>query len=340
MNCCRPLRLAGLFTLGILTCGADAPRVHRLEPTVTTVHRGYFSAEVTPALRIASGDIVDIETLITNTPEGLERMGLPPAEVQQSLRDITAKVPRTLAGHILTGPIHVEGAKPGMVLEVRILSVEPAIPYGYFSCSAEYTLVTANCEAPKDRIVPLDLKRRVVRPMPGVEIPLRPFFGIIGVSPPPSAGRRSSLPPDNHGGNMDIKDLVPGAKVFLPVFVEGGNVSIGDGHAAQGDGEVGGTAVETSLRGRVQIILHRDRTLKWPRIETPTYHATFGADADLMTATRIAVDEMTTMLMERGYSRSDANMLTGLAADLKMSEVVDRNMGVYMTIPKSVFVAP
>jgi acetamidase/formamidase len=328
-----------LLVNSALPCAAQTPepRVYRLEPTVGTVHRGYFAADVKPSLRIASGDMVDIDTLITNTPEGLEAMGLPADQVQQSLRDITAKIPRTLAGHILTGPIHVEGAKPGMTVEVRILSVEPAIPYGYFSCSTQYTLVTANCEAPKDRIVPLDLERRIVRLVPGVEIPLRPFFGIVGVAPPPSAGRRSSLPPDDHGGNMDIKDLIPGSRVFLPVFVDGALVSLGDGHAAQGDGEVGGTAVETSLRGRVQIFLHPDKTIKWPRVETPTYYASFGAHRDLMEATKIAVDEMTTFLMERGYSRSDANMVTGLAADLKMSEVVDHNMGVYMTIPKSVF---
>jgi acetamidase/formamidase len=314
-------------------------RVHRLPATPHTVQRGYFAADVTPVLRVASGDIIDVDSLITNDPESLEAMGLPPSEVQQSLRDITSQVPELgTGGHILTGPVFVAGALRGNALEIRVLSVSPAIPYGYFSCSDAWTFVPENCEPPKDRIIRFDLVRKVARPVPGIEIPLSPFFGILGVAPPPEKGRISSLPPGAHGGNMDMKNLVAGTVLYLPVFVDGALLSVGDGHAAQGDGEVGGTAIETSLRGKLQLIARNDLHIGWPRVETPTYYMTFGANKDLVEATRIAVGEMTNFLMEkRGLSRSDANVLTGVAADLHMSEIVDENMGVYMTIPKSVF---
>jgi acetamidase/formamidase len=223
-------------------------------------------------------------------------------------------------------------------LEVRVLSVAPYIGYGFFSCAPVWTFIPENCEAPKDRIIRFDIRRMVATPVSGVEIPLRPFFGILGVAPPPDRGHVSSMPPGDYGGNMDMKNLVAGSKLFLPVFVEGALLSVGDGHAAQGDGEMGGTAIETSLRGKLQLVARPDLHVKWPRVETPTQYMTFGADKDLTEATRIAVREMTNFLIEsRGLSRSDANAVTGMAADLHMSEIVDEHMGVYMTIPKSIF---
>jgi acetamidase/formamidase len=336
------LILCGLsvFGFGSAAAGDTLPgKVHRLQATPSTVQRGYFAADVKPVLRVDSGDIVDVDTLLTNNPRGLEAMGLPAGEVQQSLRDIVAKVPKPgPTGHILTGPIFVSGAAAGTTLEIRVLSVAPDIDYGYFSCGPVWTFIPENCEDPKDRIIRFDIRRMVATPVSGVEIPLRPFFGILGVAPTPDRGHVSSMPPGDYGGNMDMKNLVAGSKLFLPVFVEGALLSIGDGHAAQGDGEVGGTAIETSLRGQLQLVARRDLHVKWPRVETSTQYMTFGANKDLTEATRIAVREMTNFLIEsRGLSRSDANAVAGMAADLHMSEIVDENMGVYMTIPKSIF---
>jgi acetamidase/formamidase len=314
-------------------------RVHRLEATPATVHVGYFDARVKPVLRVASGDVIDVDSLITNSPGGLEALGVPPAEIQQSLRDISAQVKeRGPDGHILTGAVYVEGAQPGDALEVRILSIDLPIGYGYQACSDRWTLVPINCEEPRRRLIRLDRQRMVAALGPATAIPLRPFFGILGVAPAPEKGRIGSLPPHDHGGNMDVKALVPGATVFLPVRVPGALFSVGDGHAAQGDGEAGGTALETSLRGRLQLIVRKDLRLKWPRFETPTDYMSFGADPDLMAATKIAVQEMIDFLIERkSMSRTEANALIGLAADLGMSEVVDVNMGVYVKVPKSIF---
>jgi acetamidase/formamidase len=314
-------------------------RSHRLAATPQTVHVGFFDARIEPVLRIASGDVVDVDTLITSSPNGLQNLGVPANEVQQSLRDITAQVKeRGPGGHILTGPVSIEGAAPGDALEVRILSVDLPIAYGYQACSDSWTFLPNNCEEPKRRLIRFDRDRGVASLGAATRIPLRPFFGILGVAPAPARGRLSSLPPDSHGGNMDVKELVAGATVFLPVRVPGALFSAGDGHAAQGDGEAGGTALETSLRGRLQFIVRKDLRLEWPRFETPTHYMTFGADPDLTQATRIAVQGMIDFLIDaKGMSRTEANALTGIAADLRMSEIVDQNMGVYMTVAKSIF---
>jgi acetamidase/formamidase len=300
---------------------------------------GYFDAHAKPVLHVASGDIVDVDTLITSTPEALERMGLPSDEVQHSLRNIvTASKERGPGGHILAGPIFVEGANPGDTLEVRILSVDLAVPYGYQACSATWTFVPENCEEPKSRIIRLDRQRMVAEFAPGIEVPLRPFFGILGVAPSATEGRITSLPPGMYGGNVDIKELVAGTKIFLPIRAEGALFEVGDGHAAQGDGESGGTALETSLRGRLQLIVHHDMHLTWPRAETPTAFITLGADPDLATAGRIANREMTNLLMEKAHlARTEANRLAGIAGDLRFGELSDGNVLVYMTLPKSVF---
>jgi acetamidase/formamidase len=309
-----------------------------LKATPQTVVVGYFDARAKPVLRVASGDVIDVDTLITSTPDALERMGLPAAEVQQSLRDITsASLERGPAGHILTGPIFVEGAEPGDVLEVRVLSADLAISYGYQACSAKWTFVPENCEDPKSRIIRLDLQRNIVEFAPGIESPARPFFGILGVAPSLAAGRISSLPPSTHGGNLDIKELVAGSTVFLPIRAEGALFEVGDGHAAQGDGESGGTALETSLRGRLQLIVHKEIHLTWPRAETPTDFVSLGADPDLIKAGQIANREMVAFLMEKAsLSRTEANRLAGIAGDLHFGELSDENVLVYMTLPKIV----
>jgi acetamidase/formamidase len=299
---------------------------------------GNFDAGARPVLSVASGDSVDVDTLITSTPDVLERMGLPAAEVQQSLRDIlSAKLERGPATHILTGPIFVEGAEPGDALEVRVLSVDLAIPYGYQACSAKWTFLPENCEEPKSRIIRLDPKRGIAEFGVGIEVPLAPFFGVLGVAPAPEAGRISSLPPGMHGGNLDIKQLTAGTKVVLPVRANGALFEVGDGHAAQGDGESGGTALETSLRGRLQFIVHKHMQLTWPRAETATDFITVGADPDLTRAGRIANREMIRFLMEKAsLSRTEANRLAGIAGDLHFGELSDESVLVYMTLPKKV----
>ena len=313
-----------------------AQRVYHLPATPATVAWGYYSAAATPVLRIASGDIVEVETLITSTPDRLEAAGVAPADVQQSLRDIVSQVSdRGPGGHILTGPIYVAGADSGDVLEVRILEARPALDYGYNGCRG---FLPENCSEPQTRIIPLDRKHMIAHFAPGIEIPLHPFFGSMGVAPPAAAGRVSSNPPGRHAGNLDNKDLVAGTTLYVPVFAPGALFEIGDGHAAQGDGEVDQTAIETSLTGRVQLVVRKDLHLTWPRAETRTALMTMGSDSDLTAATRIAVQEMIDFLAAtRGLTRMEAYRLTSVAADVHVTELVDGTLGVHVTIPKAIF---
>ena len=279
----RATRLASLrlllFVLAMTAVGQPLiGRTHRLKATPGDVVTGYFDAHAKPSLHVATGDIVDVDSLITSTPEALERIGLPPFELQQSLRDITsAAMERGPAGHILTSPIFVDGAEPGYALEVRILSVDLAIPYGYQTCREKWTFVPDNCQEPKSRIIWLNRRRNVVDFAPGIDVPLAPFFGILGVAPTHEPGRISNLSPAMHRGNVDSKRLDAGSSAFLPVRAKGALSEVGDVHAAQGDGESGGTTLETSLRGRLHMIVHKGMRLTWARAVTATDFITLGA---------------------------------------------------------------
>jgi acetamidase/formamidase len=319
----------------------NSGRVHKLPATPQTVAFGYYWSETRPVLRIASGDIIEVETLITNSPQGLQRAGVDSAEIQQSLRNIYAQVTgeaRGPGGHILTGPVYVEGAEPGDVLEVRVLAITLPIGYGYNGCSG---FIRALCQPGGTRILRLDRQRMTSEFAPGITVPLRPFFGSMGVAPPPDSGRISSNPPGKHAGNLDNKELVAGTTLFIPVHVPGALFQVGDGHAAQGDGEVNQTAIETSLEGRLQLIVHKGMALEWPRAETSTHWITMGMDRDLTEATRICVREAVKFLQEKaGLSQGDAYRLTSIAVDLRITELVDGNVGVHAMIPKSIFGKP
>ena len=331
-----PLALAVLLTTPSL---ASSQTVHHLPATPTTVAYGYYWSEATPVLRIESGDFVRIETLITSRPDRLEQLGVPPEEVQQSLRDIVEQVTdRGPGGHILTGPIYVEGAEPGDAIEVRILTIDLPIAYGYNGCSG---FAREHCPEQRTRLFRLDRERMVSEFAPGIVIPLRPFFGSIGVAPPPDAGRWSSVPPWIHAGNLDNKELVAGTSLFIPVHVPGALLELGDGHAAQGDGEVDQTAIETSLTGLIQVVVHKGMTLEWPFGETPTHYITMGTDEDLTRATEIAIDQTIKFLSARfDLEPGEAYRLISLAADLRITQLVDQKVGVHVMIPKSIFVGP
>ena len=329
-------RVARIHQVAARTSADTEPTVHSLPATPETVAWGHYDPSSPPVLRVRSGDIVDIGTLITNSPERLEAAGVAPDEIEPALRQVYEEVTdRGPGGHILTGPIFVEGAEPGDVLEVRILSVELPIDYGYNGCSG---FVRDLCENPRTRILRFDRERMTSDFGSGVTVPLRPFFGSMGVAPPPDSGRVSSTPPGKHAGNIDNRELVAGTSLFIPVHVPGALFEAGDGHAAQGDGEVDQTAIETSLRGRLQLLVHKGHPLKWPRAETPTHYIVMGFDPDLTEATRIAVREMASFLQEeKGLSQGEAYRLASLAADLRITELVDENVGVHMMIPKSIF---
>jgi len=326
--------------VSLLAGQTRAPRTHRLEATPATVAYGYYWSAATPALRIQSGDIIDVDTLLTNTPAGLERAGVKPEKIQDSLKRIVAEVTgdrRGPGGHILTGPVFVEGAEPGDALEVKILSIDFALDYGYNGCSG---FLPENCDrSVPQKIIQIDRKRMTAEFKPGIVIPLHPFFGSMGVAPAADAGRVSSNPPGRHAGNLDNKELVAGSTLFIPVFVSGALFEIGDGHAAQGDGEVDQTAIETSLRGRVQLTVRKGMTLNWPRAETATDYISMAADADLTRATSTAIQEMVDFLAAtRGLSKHEAYQLVSIAGNVAVTQLVDRpNVGVHVKVPKSIF---
>lgn len=312
---------------------------YKLEPTPTTVCYGYYSAAAKPVLRVHSGDTVEVGALITSTPARLEKAGVPADQVQSSLKAIVDTVKdKGPGGHILTGPIYVDGAEPGDVLEVQIRRIRLDLPYAYNAFGPKSGFLPEDFHESRMRIIPLDRRAMVARFAPGLVIPLHPFFGSIGDAPPPSAGRVSSNPPGTNAGNLDDKHLVAGTTLYIPVHARGALLEIGDGHAGQGDGEVDITAMETSLTGTFRLIVRKDMHLAWPEAETPTRIITMGMDRNLTTATKIAVRQMIHYLVTvRHLTREDAYMLSSVAADLSISELVDGNVNVQMSIPKAIF---
>jgi acetamidase/formamidase len=188
------------------------------------------------------------------------------------------------------------------------------------------------------KIIPLDGERMAAHFAPGIEIPLHPFFGSMGVAPPSDYGRIDSAPPGIHAGNMDNKELVAGSTLYLPVWAPGALFEIGDGHVGQGNGEVDITALETSLVGTLQFIVHKGTNQKYPRAETPNYYISMGFHPELYEATRIAVRQMIDFLVsEKHLSRDNAYMLTSVAGDVDVTELVDGSVGVHVMLPKSIF---
>jgi len=324
----------------VLSAQPRAPKTHRLEATPNTVAYGYYWSEAKPALRIASGEIIDVDTLLTNNPTGLGRAGVPPEKIQESLKAIVTEVTgdrRGPGGHILTGPVYVDGAEPGDALEVKILGIDFAIDYGYNGCSG---FIPSNCDRSVGlKILALDKKTMTAAFMPGIVIPLKPFFGSMGVAPAPELGRVSSNPPGKHAGNLDNRELVVGSTLYIPVFVPGALFEIGDGHAAQGDGEVDQTAIETSLRGRVQLTVRKDMKLTWPRAETATDYICMASDEDLKIATTLAVQEMVDFLAAtKKLTKHQAYQLVSIAGHVAITQLVDRPVvGVHVKMPKSIF---
>ena len=319
--------------------GQPAGDSYQLKPSPKTVAWGYYDAKTPAALRIKSGDTVEIQTLVAATRERYESAGLWPDRVEPAWRDIYEQVKDHGPGpHMLTGPIYIEGAAPGDVLEVRIQKIRLAIPYALNAFSPGRGFLPEDFPYERVKVIPLDEKRMVATFSDGIEIPLHPFFGSMGVAPPPSAGRISSAPPWVNAGNLDNKELVAGTTLFIPIHAPGALFQAGDGHAGQGDGEVDITAMETSLVGTFQFFVRKDMRLRWPRAETPSEFISMGLHEDLTEATKMAVREMIDFLMqEKHMTRDDAYMLASVACDLHITQVVDGNKGVHMILPKAIF---
>jgi acetamidase/formamidase len=283
-------------------------------------------------LTIDSGDRVTVQTVsggVANLPG--EGYHVPP-----ELHRIHQTVERRMPGHILTGPIAVRGAKPGDVLEIRIIDVKLRQDWGYTYVRPLAGALPNDFPAFEQMIVRLDQERNVGILPWGTELPLRPFFGVMGVAPPKEWGMISTIQPRAHGGNLDNKELIPGSTLYLPVHVEGGRFSCGDGHGVQGDGEVCTTAIETALEGTFEIVLRTDLDLKYPQAETPTHFITMGMDPNLDAAAQAALRRMIDHVTAHSkLLRAQAFMLMSLAADVRVTQLVNEHKGIHVMLPKT-----
>jgi len=332
------LLLGTSLCLAVSASGAFAADWY-VKATPQTVVIGNYSAATKPVISVKSGDTVEIETVSGSTRQlrdlGLTEAELPPALVAIE-RDVKERGP---GGHILTGPVYIEGAEPGDTLEVHIERITLPVPWAYNGFRMTSGFLPEDFSHSGSKLIRLDLQRNVGIFAPGIELPLRPFFGSMGIAPPSAAGRLNSAPPWLHAGNLDNKELVQGTTLYIPVHTKGALFQVGDGHAGQGNGEVDITAMETALNGSFRFVVRKDLHLKWPRAETPTHYISMGMDEELVIATKQAVREMIDFLVtEKGLSRDDAYMLSSVAADFSITQLVDGKKGVHGMIAKSIFV--
>ena len=308
---------------------------------------GYFGADVTPVSRIKDGDVVEIQTV---NPSGVSRTdpeafyktnNLPIDDHAREVIAIMKNVkpePSGIRGHMLTGPIYIENAQPGDHIEIRILDLTLPADFGVNSVWPGGGGIPDLVKERQTFVYRYDAKRRTGTFIDGVEIPLRPFMGVMALSPPVETGRVSSIPPGFFGGNLDIKHLTKHATLHLPVSVPGGLFTTGDGHAAQGNGEVSGVAIETAVTLTAQFIVHKNSALKMPRAETPTHFIAVGLDKDLNKAMKQALAEAVQFIQtELGFTFNQALSIASTGVDFEVSQVVDQVLGVHAMIPKSIF---
>ncbi len=327
------------FSLAAVASSLLSAAEFNLPASPSTIVWGYYSAQAKPALTVHSGDIVHMQTASScPPPTRLEAAGVRPGDIPQYDRDIHEQVKdKGPGGHILTGPVAIAEAEPGDVLEVQIQKIDLDVPFACNSFGAGRGFLPNDFPYSRLKIIPLDREHMIAKFAPGINLPLHPFFGSMGVAPP-SGGRLNSGPPWMHAGNIDNKEMVAGTTLFIPVFASRALFEVGDGHAGQGNGEVDITALETLMTGTFKLIVHKDQRLLWPRGETPTHYISMGFDEDLKTATEMAVRNMIDFLVtEKHLSRDDAYALTSVAIDVDITQLVDGKVGVHAMCPKNIF---
>jgi len=345
------LKLAAAVAFVVLGQAATAlaadSNVIMLRSTPETVIRGVIAADRAPVLTIQSGDTVRIDTLshagLTEDPVAFfAEHGIPASEVLQDMIDV-AHMPRGQegleGGHVMTGPIYIEGAEPGDMLEVRVISVVPRVPYGVNNPGPGGVAPTLVPER-HNKVIRFDPISRTAEHSPGVTIPIRPFMGIMAVAPRPETARVGSRRPGEFGGNLDFANLVDGSTLYLPVFNPGALFYTGDAHAAQGHGEVSGNALEASMTATFQFIVHKGAgaDMRFPWAEDADYYYPMGLDSDLFLSYRYAVEEAVKFLQRRkGMTAADAYSLSSVAIDFGVVQAVDGTLGSFGAIPKSYF---
>lgn len=349
--------LALLTTSGLITSQSDPESTPAISLPIKPDHvvrsvpenmvYGYFGADVPPVARVNDGDVVEIQTVNpsgvsrTNPEEFYQKNNLPIDQHAQEVITIMKNVkpePSGIRGHMLTGPVYIEGAEPGDSLEIRILDLTFSADFGVNSVWPGGGGIPDAVKTRETFVYRYDSKRKAATLVDGVSIPLKPFLGVMALSPPADMGRQSSIPPNFFGGNLDIKHLTKGATLHLPVSVAGGLFTTGDGHGAQGNGEVSGVAIETALTLTAKFIVHKGKSLKVPRAETPTHFIAVGLDKDLNKAMKNALSEAVTFISEElGFTFNQALSIASTAVDFEVSQVVDQTQGVHAMIPKAIF---
>jgi acetamidase/formamidase len=299
------------------------------------VHWGYLSAAIPPVARISSGEAVTITT-VSGPPDVVAGSPYPASAALLEIHEEEKK--RKIPGHICTGPIAVTGARAGDVLQIDIESVELDSDWAYTGVRPLAGALPDDFEERHMTYIEIDHFRNAARLPWDMEVPLRPFFGVLCVAPPAAWGELSTVPPRRNGGNLDNRELVEGTTLFLPVFVEEALFSVGDGHGAQGDGEICTAAVEINMRGTFRLTVRRDVELTWPIAETPTHVITMAFDPDLDDCVVIATRQMIDLLVAHsGLSRVQAYTLLSYVGDLRITQVVNGNKGVHLMVDKKYF---
>ncbi len=349
---------------------AQPPSDHFVPSRPDTLSWGWFPLDKPPVLTIVSGETVLVDTLShagstqnDHPAVSLGALGVEPDEILKDVIDFWASResrPRDgRSGHVITGPIAIAGAEPGDMLEVQVLELTIRAPYGINNTGPTSGVFARDYPGsrPADRPRDIANARHLIRTgavdgvevalfSDGVQVPLAPFMGIMAVAPTPVVGEpgvtvpgvQASRPPGAFGGNLDVKDLTAGSTLYLPVFHPGALFYVGDPHAAQGDGEVSGTAIEQSLSGRFRFVLHKNRPIRMPWAETDTHYILMGIDLDLNRALQQAVDEVVAFLVaEKGLTPTKAVSLASIAVDFQVAEAVDLTQLVTGKIPKHIF---
>jgi acetamidase/formamidase len=348
----------------------DAQARHFVASTPENTSWGWYPVDKPPVLTVRPGETVRINTLThagavqdAEPVAYLAELGVSRDEILDDMLEFWAsregRSREGRSGHVITGPIFIEGAEAGDMLEVQILDVETRTSWGVNNTSPRGGVFSPSYPGARPDDAELDMAptrhlirtgaaggRQVAFFSDDIQVPLAPFFGILAVAPDPVVGEpgvtvpgvQGSRPPGAFGGNLDVKDLTAGTSVYLPVFHPGALFYVGDPHSAQGDGEVSGTAIEQSLSGVFRFVVHKDATISGPRAETDTHYLIMGIDLDLDRAAQKATREVVDFLVaEKGMTPDKALSLASIAVDFRVSEVVDLTQVVTGFIPKAVF---
>lgn len=329
------------------------PRIdHHIRSTPENLAWGWLGSDVSPVYRIKSGDIVKIDTISMGRvrdddyQDFFKSLGIPLDHpvvrelVAARLQVPPSGLPPRTGGHMLTGPIYIEGAEQGDVLEIRIWDNQFRLPYGINGAGPGSGGLPEWLDVRETKIYTYDYEKGWANFNDDIKVPLEPFMGIMGVAPAREVAERvGSRAPGSFGGNIDLRELTAGARMFVPIHVDGAFYFTGDAHAAQGDGEITGPAIETSMTTIQQFIVHKNMELRYPYYETPTHYIVMGLNEDLDDAHKMAMQEAVEFLVRfKGLTKFEAYSLAAVAVSFRNTVIVNGNLGMHGMIPKSLWV--